>query len=658
MRTSRSFFVATLLSLAAILSLGCDDSTGPQTGAIEVTVRSAGADIDPDGYSLTVGGRPVQAVGPNDAITIVGLPAGRHQVQLGGLAANCSVSSFNPVSVDVVSRDTVAAAFSVSCVAKIGNIQVTIATSGTGTDPDGYTLSVDGGGGQAVAPNAAFTFTGLSEGEHTLTLSGASANCTISPPNPRTVTVTFGATATAAFSVSCTARTGSIRVVTVTTGANLDPDGYSVYVDDSYYYYYGPRQNVATNGSVTFADIGEGVHTVGLDGIAANCTLAPPNPRTVSVAFNATVEVTFAIQCSPVGSVQVTTTTTGVDLDPNGYTFTVQAANFGAGDNVPANGTVTVSGLLGGDYVVTIFGVAANCDIVSPNPRTVTVGTGSTTIVAFDVTCVALTQLAFVNGEDGNPEIYVINSNGTGATRLTNHAAADLDPAWSPDGGKIAFGSNRDGNREIYVMNANGSSLVRLTNVTAADYGPTWSHDGARIAFVSERDGNAEIYVMNADGTNPVRLTTNTAYDADPAWSPDGSRIAFRSLRDGNPEIYVMNADGSGVAARLTNNVVNDAQPAWSPDRTKIAFSRGDPCCSINFIFVMNSDGSGLTQLTRSFSDDTDPTWSPDGRKIAFAAYYCDYYYGCFSDIKVVRSDGTGLTDVTFGKASNPAWRP
>src|SRR5437016_4483694 len=67
--------------------------------------------------------------------------------------------------------------------------------------------------------------------------------------------------------------------------------------------------------------------------------------------------------------------------------------------------------------------------------------------------------------------------------------------------GRIAFVSNRDGNNEIYVMDANGSGVTRLTNNAAGDSGPAWSPDGTQIAFSSSRDGNAEIYAMNADGS-------------------------------------------------------------------------------------------------------------------------------------------------------------
>src|SRR5436309_1765074 len=124
-------------------------------------------------------------------------------------------------------------------------------------------------------------------------------------------------------------------------------------------------------------------------------------------------------------------------------------------------------------------------------------------------------RIAFASDRDGNFEIYEMNADGSGQTRLTVTEGLNfnLRPSWSPDGEKIAFRSDRDGNWNIYMINVDASGLVPLTTSPAADIGPCWSPDGKQIAFESDRDGNAEIYVMNADGSAQTRLTSNPAFD-------------------------------------------------------------------------------------------------------------------------------------------------
>src|SRR6266699_192711 len=366
----------------------------------------------------------------------------------------------------------------------------------------------------------------------------------------------------------------------------------------------------------------------------------------------------------PPPGLHVTAATTGVDLDADGYSLDVWQGSGASrihvtGASLPANGTVTITGLASGDYQVGLSRVAVNCDLSGPNPQTVTLGSpaGPGSAVQFDITCASVTQLAFVSTVDGNPEIYVINSNGTGGTRLTTHPASDIDPTWSPDGTKIAFQSDRDGSGEIYVMNSDGTNPVRLTVAAGGNFRPAWSPDGTKIAFTSKRDGNGEIYVMNADGTGGlVNLTNHTADDGDPAWSPDGTKIAFQSNRDGYPAIHVMNQDGSGVT-KLTNPEYGDSEPAWSPDGAILAFSRAksDPLGIIQVIFTVNADGSGTTQLTSMAGNSerhSRAAWYPDGRKVAFVATSCSTT--CSSVIQVVGTNGTDLAEITSG--FSPAW--
>ena len=255
-------------------------------------------------------------------------------------------------------------------------------------------------------------------------------------------------------------------------------------------------------------------------------------------------------------------------------------------------------------------------------------------------------------GDPRNPEVFSINPDGTGEQVLTGHPLRDGDPSVSPDGTKIAFESFRDGGSEVYVMNADGTGVTRLTfNGPAEDRGTSWSPDGTRIAFHSARFPPAvpgpghsalEIFTMNADGTDQVRLTNNNFQDSLPSWSPDGTRIAFTSNRDGGDfEIYVMNADGSNPT-RLTNSAGEDAHPMWSPDGTKITFhSRRTGNLDI---FTMNANGTGVTQVTATPTFEFFPVWSPDGTKITYTG---DTLQPGNFDVYVMNVDGTGITRLT-----------
>ncbi len=540
-----------------------------------------------------------------------------------------------------------------------GVINVTVATLGASIDPDGYALSLDDGVAQPISVNGSLSFSGLAAGNHTVRLGGIEPNCTVSGSSTRTVAISEsgnGSHVAIQFSVQCTAKPGSIRITSATSGVELDPDGYSV----RFFALAGvtPPSTIQLplNGTVDLTGLKAGNYAITLFGVAENCVVDGFTERTVSVAVGSSMEVPFVIRCVQSGGLAVKTVTTGVDLPTTAFFVELQlqgGGNLDVGVPANANGTVTFPKLLPGSYLMTVHEIAANCDPTLANPRLVTVVAGSISPIQVDVKCEVPRRIAFVFNEALRADIVIVNSNRTDAVQLTTNIAADTDPAWSPDGKKIAFTSQRDGNSEIYVMNADGSNQTRITTVASIDNRPAWSPNGAKIAFVSERDGNREIYVMNSDGTNATRLTTDGAIDGDPDWSPDGTRIAFRSDRDGASGIFVMNADGTGVR-RLTSNSRPERQPAWSPDGTRIAFSRG-VSANTRDIYVMKSDGTGVTQLTPGFEDAADPSWSPDGRKIAFGEI--SYYYG--PEFYVISVTGVLYSAVTpLSPASNPAWRP
>jgi len=219
----------------------------------------------------------------------------------------------------------------------------------------------------------------------------------------------------------------------------------------------------------------------------------------------------------------------------------------------------------------------------------------------------------------------------------------------------ITFETERGelGDYEVFVMATDGSRSSNLTHSWADDVAPVWSPDGRRIAFVSFRDtlagrwdmGPGSICVMDFDpvsgvgGGNVRCLTDKEGKDGWPTWSPDGGRIAFESDRSGNWDIWVMNADGSGLT-NLSRSPEDEVYPAWSPDGKKIAFTSKR---SGNLdVWVMNSDGTGPVNLTKNPKRDRYAMWSPDGTKIAF-----NTNRDGDQEIYVMNADGSDQTNVS-----------
>jgi len=172
-------------------------------------------------------------------------------------------------------------------------------------------------------------------------------------------------------------------------------------------------------------------------------------------------------------------------------------------------------------------------------------------------------------------EIYTMDYDGSNPVQLTDSSGAsaprdDNSPSFSPEGDRIVFASDRNGPFQIFVMNSDGSGQTAITETDYQSGDPEWSADGTKIVFSSTASGALEIFTMNPDGSNMKRVTTGGP-DFRPSWSPDGKQIVFTSLRDGERNIYVMNADGSDQK-RLTDFYSDWAD--WSPDGARIVFTK------------------------------------------------------------------------------------
>jgi tol-pal system beta propeller repeat protein TolB len=230
--------------------------------------------------------------------------------------------------------------------------------------------------------------------------------------------------------------------------------------------------------------------------------------------------------------------------------------------------------------------------------------------------------------------VFIARRDGSDA-RLLAPAAGWV--AWSPNGAQLAFQSPRSGNPDIYVVDRDGSNVIRVTDEPASDSAPAWSPDGGRIAFTSEREGDADIYVMSASGRDARRLTEGPTHEHNPQWSPDGEYLVFyRSSGLGDDQVWVREVDGAREW-NLTDDPANNIFPSYLADGS-IAFSTrpvgGEPR-----LVVVDADGDNRRAIGPAgvfFA-----RWSPDGAAIAFIAGRWPT-----AAIYVMRADGVGVQKI------------
>ena len=180
-------------------------------------------------------------------------------------------------------------------------------------------------------------------------------------------------------------------------------------------------------------------------------------------------------------------------------------------------------------------------------------------------------------------------------------------PAWSHDGTRIAYTSALpDGNVEIFVMNRDGSGVRRLTNHPMADATPTWAPTGNQLAFVSDRTGSPQIYIINADGTDMRRISSESYCDR-PTWSPAPfNEIAYTCRGGGGYQIMVYDFS-RGTSIPISDGIGSNESPAFAPSGRHLAFVSDRT--GTQQIYTMHRDGTGLRQITRKGTNKF-PNWS------------------------------------------------
>jgi serine/threonine protein kinase/Tol biopolymer transport system component len=277
----------------------------------------------------------------------------------------------------------------------------------------------------------------------------------------------------------------------------------------------------------------------------------------------------------------------------------------------------------------------------------------------------------------GSSMIWIVNVSTGERRQLTDAKTGDAaQPAWSPSGARIAYwGKHKGGQRDIWTVPARGggdSEPVGVTDDAAFDWNPVWSPDGKFLYFASDRggsmnlwrvpleeqtgratgapeplntpssyayqlafsrDGRRAAYVNQVSSTNifkvgfnpyketitgqPVAVTQGSRHASAPNLSPDGELFVYSSQGEKQEDLYVVGKDGAESPRKLTDDLYKDRSPRWSPDGTRIVFY-SDRSGRYE-AWMIRPDGSDLRQIT--FTEGSSiayPFWSPDGTRIGY----------------------------------------
>lgn len=377
----------------------------------------------------------------------------------------------------------------------------------------------------------------------------------------------------------------------------------------------------SSGGVVTAIDIGMATMTASFGDFRATVitTVRPPNPPNtvvIHLASSALIaggsDLLAAVAYDAKGKITAAFPVSWASSDAS-------VATIGAADGI-------IAGIKPGTTIVTA-----------------TVGTVSTsiTIPVFALT----TSLSFARWTPLGQNTYSTDvftfSPADQLTHLIDRVAPSASmatPSWSTDGASMtvevisqffydASHHWEDYNSNVYLFT--GATSWRALTTDGLSKSPSLSPDGKRVAYLQQPTLFSDNFLNVLDVTTgvTVRVTGPGGYYGMPIWSPNGTRLLFAAWVSNanyllsNYELFIVNADGSGLT-NLTNNLATDLNPSWSPDGDRIAFvsfrntSDSNPHSAV---YVMNANGSDIRLLTTGRDYIAEIAWSPDGRQIAYS---------------------------------------
>jgi len=198
-------------------------------------------------------------------------------------------------------------------------------------------------------------------------------------------------------------------------------------------------------------------------------------------------------------------------------------------------------------------------------------------------------ELVLASSRSGRFQLYSVErSNLAQLRKVADDTGAATEPSFSPDGSRLAYVATRDGQPQIWVMDADGSNAARLTNAPGPHGGPVFTADGQGVVYHSLRTGHQQIFAQSITGSDAIQLTQEPNANSEPTVSPDGETIAFVSNREGNSDIWLMSKDGSNQRAFTHTPQMRESAPAFLRDG------------SLAYLVEQKQGGRTLTQVARA----------------------------------------------------------
>lgn len=392
------------------------------------------------------------------------------------------------------------------------------------------------------------------------------------------------------------------------------------------------------------------------------------------------------------GTLRVSTTSIGEDLDLDGYSVLVDGdlqlpiSNFGR---------VLIEEVTAGQRQVSLGGLSANCSVDGSSTQSVTVQSETVTDIAFTVRCDAtgVEVTARSTGADYPLAGYPVTIGGQATTvpangrmLLTRLAEGEHTVSLTPSENCSVSGNavvsakvsnraispivfdlecKRSDKRIAFVSESFSRGVFPTVSVMAGDiggtgfatidpgHGPAWAPDG-RLVY---SNAGCDFYyyypcsggLVFRDATKLELMADVSGVGAEPSWSPDGKLIAFVPLVRGhaNSRLSLLSMNDFTVRS-LSIDEGNPGSPAWSPDGQHIVFR----CALARTLCLVRKDGTGLIRLLPPSAPVGAPAWSPDGSRIAFDIQGVNGV----KEIRIINPEGTPIASLTSG--FDPAWSP